>query len=812
MFKNQADKGLDIFFRCPSFTNAEESKKFGINFQHSFWVEQNSIAAESIEDGKIVDYLEFITYRNTEIFVSGLEDSTKKCQNKHISSSSLPSSSLSPDDFSMYAKGRVVNQAVGWDIFYCGKEDSPCHTVNYAITHLISVPFTTKQIEQHKSLHLLSFAPNLRASREENDGKQFTLHIIGMPAVYNFVTWNSLLVDGDTDDACLLLESSKQEASEKETIKQLDETRKDCDKINFHVTIKGMCMLCNTKVKIGSDLPVNCLFFINDESNFSVENCHISSVNEWATMPTVFKIQTGTLLCSLMSIDKVLFGSYSFFIDCSELDDESKVNVRLNLCILSNITVPERNSLIAFSIKGQNISANNENQHIFESSSFSLSKSSSNLNQIPQANSSSSLSPNTSQSAADSSTPLHIPLQFISTNISLSSQMPGNSLFLTANGRSCVEIRGCNFLFMNAPSSAEEAQERTEYAVCQWNCSFISFCDCTAYVRNTTFRTRLAGAIYAENSYLLIDVASLKENSAGLTEFPSVAHNIICHRKGSKKEGKGVIELVSSDGSSANSEFDVQRGENRQLNHYGQHEVKSDEEMPDNFWIESNDCSLLGFPGAVISSLFTPLPENVSKVRNGEGFVVTITGKYLLNCYLAMVLLINQTNGGKATKELIEISSSTELTSNHEKAISAYFPKDAVEQRSGANVYVALKFSDEHALKADAMTIPLCLTEGKEPEKIDLIATIVSVVATAAIVCVGIAILLILLRRKRKKKMTSAERREKQSLLSSINSEFICVTTKRADNKTLTYTIYDYGTTTKSIDIPSDMQDPFFED
>ncbi|KAH7829636.1 uncharacterized protein MONOS_49 [Monocercomonoides exilis] len=822
VFKNQADEGIDIFFRCPSFNNMDEAEKFGIDFQHPFWVEQNSIAAQSSEDGKIVDYLVFATYRNPVIYVCQKEYQMKKHEDDISSSfSSFSSSSSYSSDYSSKCSNRdFFEQTGGWDIFFCGKKDRPCCSVNYALTHLesSSAEFeasTTSSIPQEEHRFYYHNSDTVQsASINGDEDEQLTLRVIGEPAVYNFITWDSLFVEGETDNAGLRFVFSWTKENENESFRKLSEKREANEEDDPFVTIKGMCAIKGTDLKVSDDIGSAYLFLVSEESSLTVKKCTITSVKQLATIPTVFKIVSGTLSCDAMCLTEVLFYGNAFFIDCLGIEDESKVNVQLKNCTLKNITVYDHKSLIVFSVKQKSSGVNNESQYISESSSFSSSASSSNLNQIPRTNfSSSSLSPNISQRAAHSSIPLRVPLQFISSNISLNSHNPENGLFLAASGCSCVEIEDCSFLFVEAQTLTKNALKEHADNICVWNTSFLCFVSCSAYVRNTRFRTKLVGAVYTEDSYLSIDVQSLKGNSVGLTDFPSVAHNVVCKSEESKKEeGKGVIELVNNAGSSTNSEFSSKSGKNRRLNINNRINEESNEEFPNNFWIENKNCSLIGFPGDLMSSLFTPLPENVSKAKNGEEVEVTMTGKCLLNCYLIMRIMTNYSSGGKVSTELMEMAMTDGLHSSSEYAISANFPKVFGEQLSWADVYVTLKFSNEHALKAGAMTFPLCLTERKEPDKIDETTTIIIIVVAAVVVGVGFIVILLFVRRRWKKKMLLAENEERQDLLGSINADLSGMKSKGKENTMRSSNTYDYGTYDKSIDVPSDMQEPFLED
>ncbi|KAH7816476.1 uncharacterized protein MONOS_9788 [Monocercomonoides exilis] len=805
LFQNKANIGRDIFIRCPSISDKGESQKFGVNFNHSLWNEKNSIGAESEKEGKVVDYLEFITYRNSVIYVSGMEDSTKKFRSELLSSSasclSCTSLRCMNDEYSK-DKG-------GWDIFFCGSKDDPCRTVNYAMTHLStfsSSPSTTQ--EAHDSSGNNSYFERRIRSLEKEE-EQPSLHIIGEVYLINSVTWISIIIEGDTEGAGLKLESIWNEVNREEGIKQQAKLREGSRTTDYHVAIKGNCKMNNTNVKINADLPVSCLFLINDESAFEIERCAISSAKQETTSPTFLKIETGTLLCVLLSLSKVLFYRGSFFIDCSGIDEKSKVRVELKDCCFKEIKVSDQKSLIVFSIKEQNFIENNENQHTFEhsSSSSSLSSIPSDIPSFQHNISLSSLPSRISTCIRNSSIPVNISLQLIRTNISLSSRSAGKGFFLAASGCSAVHIQDCCFFYVDLASSANDKQKNTENAICMWDSSFVSFVNSSVDMQNTTFRTKLVGAIDSKNSYLSIDVASMKGNSIELDGFPSVAHNIICRSDETKKEGKGVIELVNDAGSSIYSKHSA-KSEKRRIFE------ETYEELPDNFWIENNNCSLTGFPNDLMSCLFTPLPENVSKMIVGEGCEVQLTGKYLFNCYLMMRILANKTSGGKVLTELTEIAVTENLSSSSENAISAFFSRDVVERSNGAEVFAVLKFFDDRSLMKEQETYPLRVSDGKDLGRADNASTVMIIVVSTVIPTVGIGfiILLLFVRKKWKEKRRIAEYNENENLLNSINSDFSEITANKRENPRYLNFVNDYGTLAKLIDIPSDSQEPYLED
>ncbi|KAH7824626.1 uncharacterized protein MONOS_3325 [Monocercomonoides exilis] len=810
LFENKANTGNDIFFRCTSIINKDESKKFGINFHHPLWREQNSIVAESEEDGEIVDYLEFAAYRNSIIYVSGYDSLAKNCRTEQTSTFSSHSSS----NFSQCINDGYEKQESGWDIFFCGSEDDPCRTVNYAMTHLTSPTSSISQKVQNSYQSIPDFIRKMQIFGEEDKDEHLTLHIVGEPSIFNSVMWNSLSVEGEADRAGLLFEKSEQEVNKRQGIKQKSKLCKCNEQMDVHVVIKGNCRMNNTNIKITANLPVSCLFLIDDEGTFEIERCTISSLNELMIIPTIFKIEAGTLLCTLMNLNKVQFRSESFFIDCFELVDESKVNVQLNECSLNNITVNDQKSLILFSTKEKSffkISAHNrftESTSLFTTTSFS-----SNISSHNQALSSSHSNLNTSSHDEKSSIPLHVPLKFVNTSVSFNSHVSGKGFFLATNRCSYVEIAGCSFLYVNVSSSTDNMQKDDANDICFWSSSFLSFVDSLAYVRNTTFRTKLEGAIYSENSYLSIDVGSMKGNSIELEAFPSVAHNIKCKiGEAQENDDKGTIELLKGAGSSTNLEYKVRSIKSGLRTQNEQREEEINEEFPDNFWIENDNCSLVGFPSDMMSSLFTPHPVNVSSAKSGERYEVTLKGKYLLNCNLLMVLLANQTNAGKFTDELVEIAVADKLNSGNENAVSAIFPLDAMERADGSDVYVVLKFSTESAFNKDLTTVPLRVSEGNNSGVVDDTMMIIIIAVSAVVVGVGFAVALLFVRRRWRKKMLLTEYEEKKSLLSSINSDFQGWMRIKEENTAISSNIYDYGTTTKQIDIPSDSQEPFLEE
>ncbi|KAH7827423.1 uncharacterized protein MONOS_6510 [Monocercomonoides exilis] len=801
MFENKANTGNDIFFRCTSIINKDELKKFGINFRHPLWKEQNSIIAESEQDGKMVDYLEFAAYRNSIIYVSGYDSLAKNCRTEQTSTFSSHSSS----NFSQCINDVHEKQESGWDIFFCGSEDDPCCTVNYAMTHLTSPTSSISQKVLNSSQRVPDFIRKMQIFGEEDKDEHLTLRIVGEPSIFDSVTWKSLSVEGEADGAGLLFEKNGQEANKRRGIKQKSKLSECNEQMDVHVVIKGKCKMNNANAKISSDLPESCLFLIDDEGTFEIERCTISSLNELMIIPTIFKIEAGTLLCTLMNLNKVLFKSESFFIDCSELVDESKVNVQLNECSLNNLTVNDQNSMILFSAKEKSSYESSAHNHFIESTSlFTTTSYSSNISSIHQALSSSHSNLNNSSHDEKSSIPLHVPLKFVNTNVSFNSHISGKGFFLAANRCSYVEIAGCSFLYVNVSSSTDNMQKDDSNDICFWSSSFLSFVDSLAYVRNTTFRTKLEGAIYSENSYLSIDVGSMKGNSVELTEFPSVAHNIICKNDDSE-EGKGVIELVNDTGSSIYSKPTAKNGKSRIFK-------ESNEELSENFWIENNNCSLVGFPSNMMSSLFTPQPVNVSSAKSGERYEVTLKGKYLLNCNLLMVLLANQTNAGKFTDELVEIAVADKLNSGNENAVSAIFPLDAMERADGSDVYVVLKFSTERAFNKDLTTVPLRVNEGNNSGVVDDTMMIIIIAVSSAVVGVGFAVALFFVRRRWRKKMLLTEYEEKRSLLTSINADIQGWMRRKEENTAISSNISDYGTTTKQIDIPSDSQEPFLEE
>eukprot|EP00770_Monocercomonoides_exilis_P014082 MONOS_14029.1-p1 / transcript=MONOS_14029.1 / gene=MONOS_14029 / organism=Monocercomonoides_exilis_PA203 / gene_product=unspecified product / transcript_product=unspecified product / location=Mono_scaffold00924:13247-19108(+) / protein_length=1954 / sequence_SO=supercontig / SO=protein_coding / is_pseudo=false len=793
VFKNKANIGRDIFIKCPNISNKKESEKFGINFRHPLWKVQNSIEAESEEEGKVVDYLAFIAYRNTTIYVSGYDSSAKNCRTEKTSTFSSHSSGNN----SLCLNDGYVKQESGWDIFFCGSKDDPCSTVNYAMTHLTSPTPSISQKVLIPSQRIPDFIRKKQIFGDEDKDEHLTLRIVGEPSIFDSVTWKSLSVEGEADGAGLLFEKIGQKANSRQGIKQKANLFEDNEPMDDHVIIKGNCKMNNTNVKISADLPMNCLFFIDDAGTLEVERCAISSLNELMIIPTIFKIEAGTLLCTLMKLNKVLFRSESFFIDCSELVDESKVNVQLNKCSLNNITVNDQKSLILFSATEKSSYESSADKYYSKPTSLLTSDPfSSNLSSLDRAISYSLFYSHFSQS---------ISIQLIDTNISLGSKEPESGFFLSMNGFGNVLIQNCCFLFEKALSLVDNVQKNEANTICTWTSSFVSFIGCSVFVRNTTFRTKQVGAINSENSYLSIDPESLKGNSVELNEFPSVAHNIICKNDDSKEERKGIIELVSSARSSFNSKHAAKNGKSRIFD-------ESNEELPENFWIESNNCSLVGFPDELMASLFTPLPSNVSKAKSGEGYEVTLTGKYLLNCNLLMVLLANQTNAGKFTDELEEIAATDKLSCGNENAVSAIFPLDAVERGDGSDVYVVLKFSTERAFNKDLTTFPLRVSEGNYSSAIDDTMMIIIIAVSAVVVGVGFAVALYFMRKRWRKKMLLTEYEEKKSLLTSINADFQGWMRRKEENTAISSNISDYGTTTKQIDIPSDSQDPFLEE
>ncbi|KAH7832427.1 uncharacterized protein MONOS_4608 [Monocercomonoides exilis] len=791
LFENKANTGSDIFFRCASIMNKDESKKFGINFHHPLWREQNSIAAESEKDGKTVDFLEFLTFRNAVVYVSGFDAPAKKYQTGTISSSSSSSFWHSSNDNSLNSNRRAAEQVEGWDIFFCGDEDNPCHTVNYAMAHL-------------------SYQPS------EDEDEQLTIRVIGNPSLYFSVTWKSLLVEGETEDAGLQLDYIQHSANEQNALGRTYVRREGDGPIDAHIVIEGKCVLNKTNVKVSADLPASCLFFISNEGTFVVEKCTVTSAKELTAIPTVFKIESGTLSCYFVCLNEVLFYGSTCFIDCSQLEDERKVNVRLKECSVNNITVNDRKSLIVFSVKEKKACESSAHQHFTESTSLSTSTSSfisSSISSLPQTSSSSHSNLNTSSHNEKSSIPLRVPLQFIDTNVSLTSHIPRKGFFLDASGCSCAEITGCSFLYVNAHSSTDYMQKDNSNDICFWSSSFLSFVDSFAYVRNASFRTKLEGAIYSENSYLSIDPESLKGNSVELEAFPSVAHNIICKSDTSQEnDDKGTIELVKGTGSSINFESKIESKKSSIDAQSSRREEKINEELPDNFWIENDNCLLVGFPSDMMSSMLTPRTENASLTKIGEVYEVTLTGKCLVHCFFSMVILVYRTINGNSTSELLESKLTTNLDCSFENTITGYFPKDIFERSDGAAVYAALTFSDLRSLNKNMTTVPLLICEGKETEEFNERTMITIVVTCTVSAAIAFAVILLLVRRHWKKKVLVDEFKEKQSLLSSINSSIPGKMEKGKDGSVYSSNAYDYGTTTKPIDVPLDMQEPFLED
>ncbi|KAH7832270.1 uncharacterized protein MONOS_12155 [Monocercomonoides exilis] len=791
LFENKANTGSDIFFRCASIMNKDESKKFGINFHYPLWREQNSIAAESEEDGKTVDYLVFVAYRNVVVYVSGFDVPAKKHQTGTISSSSLSSFWHSSNDNSLNSYRKAAEQVEGWDIFFCGDEDNPCHTVNYAMAHL-------------------SYQPS------EDEDEQLTIRVIGEPSLYFSVTWKSLLVEGRTEDAGLLLDYKSHLANEQNAFGRTDGQREGDELIDTHVVIEGKCMLNKTNVKVSADLPVNYLFFISNEGTFVVEKCTVASAKKQASMPTVFKIESGSLSCYFVRLDEVLFNGSTCFIDCSQLEDERKANVRLKNCSLTNIKQNDKKSLVLYSLKEKRAYESSAHQHFTESTSLLVTTSSSissNISSLPQTSSSSHSNLNTSPHDEKSSIPLRVPLQFIGTNVSLTSRMLINGFFLTASGCSCAEITGCSFLYVSASSSADNMQKDNYMVICFWSTSFLNFVDCSVYVRNTKFRTKLEGAIYSENSYLSIDPESLKGNSVELEAFPSVAHNIICKSDTSQEnDDKGTIELVKGTGSSTIFESKVRSMKPGIRTQNGLREEKINEELPDNFWIANTNCTLVGFPSDMMSSMLTPRTENASLTKIGEVYEVTLTGKCLVHCFFSMVILVYRTINGNSTSELLESKLTTNLDCSFENTITGYFPKDIFERSDGAAVYAALTFSDLRSLNKNMTTVPLLICEGKETEEFNERTMIIIIVTSSVFAAIAFAVILLLVRRLWKKKVLVDEFKEKQSLLSSINSSIPGKMERGKDGSVYSSYVYDYGTTTKPIDVPLDMQEPFLED
>ncbi|KAH7819454.1 uncharacterized protein MONOS_7133 [Monocercomonoides exilis] len=211
-----ANIGLDIFIRCPNVSNKKELEKFSINFYHPLWKEQNSIEAESEEEGKVVDYLEFLTYRNSIIYVSGYDSSEKNCRTEQTSTFSSHSSSNN----SQRINDGYVKQESGWDIFNCGSKDNPCRTVSYAMTHLTSPTPSISQKVLNPSQYVPDFIRKMQIFGEEDKDEHLTLRIIGEPSIFSSVTWNSLSVEGEADIAGLLFEKSEQEANSRQGIEQ----------------------------------------------------------------------------------------------------------------------------------------------------------------------------------------------------------------------------------------------------------------------------------------------------------------------------------------------------------------------------------------------------------------------------------------------------------------------------------------------------------------------------------------------------------------------------------------------------------------
>ncbi|KAH7828563.1 uncharacterized protein MONOS_4954 [Monocercomonoides exilis] len=214
----------------------------------------------------------------------------------------------------------------------------------------------------------------------------------------------------------------------------------------------------------------------------------------------------------------------------------------------------------------------------------------------------------------------------------------------------------------------------------------------------------------------------------------------------------------------------------------------------------------------MMSSLFTPQPVNVSKVKSREGYEVTLTGKCLLNCNLLMVLLANQTNAGKFTDEFAEIAVADKLNCSNENAVCAIFPFDAMERADGSDVYVVLKFSTKNAFNKDLTTVPLCVSEGNNSGVVEDTMIIIIIAVSTVVVGVGFAVALFFMRRRWRKNMLLTECEERKSLLTSINSDFQRGMRRKEENANISGYVSDYGTTTKQIDIPSDSQEPFQEE
>ncbi|KAH7817249.1 uncharacterized protein MONOS_3725 [Monocercomonoides exilis] len=458
---NKARVGRDVFVKCFSISKQISEEQFDLDFREPPYDRFNAIWGVDetlpIEDVDLIPLI--VVYRSELIFVCGVNDE-------------------------------------GNDAKPCGNSTTPCKSLSYGLSHIISSAYSQLLIDR------------------ECD--------ISQTCTANSVTVKSL---NPATHAVVHLRTEISESQRSECILESVETVKfECVSFLFQhgfvSTLKSIFTQTN-----GSFVVASCLFSCADnsiclsQSLFTIESGSFdlsrTSVKHINASQELFELRS-SCFAQLQSVE---FGELT--LGSSLIDACEGSNLIIKEINTSDITI-ENSSLI--SVEERSISKMNEEN--LESSIMIIH---SNVSGIKRR----------TQGACSLSFPSSFPTLCQISNCSFSNHTSSsaNAQILELSNSIYIESSILEGYQKDIASIGNSAIED----VCHWNGSLIYLASCTSYMKDTKVANSSKGGISVSKGRLTIEMGMFEGNNPSVERYPSARRNIICD------EG-GVVDVMSLKG------------------------------------------------------------------------------------------------------------------------------------------------------------------------------------------------------------------------------------------------------------------------
>ncbi|KAH7829650.1 uncharacterized protein MONOS_62 [Monocercomonoides exilis] len=457
---NKAHVGRDVFVKCFSITKQISEEQFDLDFREPPYCRLNAIwgidETLPIEDVDLIPLI--VVYRSELIFVCGVNDE-------------------------------------GNDAEQCGNSTTPCKSLNYGLSHIISSTFS----------HLLIY-------RECEILKGCTANRVSIKSL-NPVTYAVVHLRTEISESQILeclLESV--ETVKFEYISFLFQN-------GFISTLESIFTQTN-----GSLVVSSCLFSSADQnmcinqSLFTIVSGSFdmsrTSVKHMITSRPLFELRSSCI----GQLQAVEFGELT--LGSSLIDACEGSNLIIKEINTSDITI-ENSSLI--SVEERTISKMNEEN--LESSFLIIHSNVSGIRRI------------TPSACSLSSSSFSVFYQISNCSFANQTSTSSNAQILELSNNVSIEssiFEGCQNDTTFIGNSAIED-------VCHWNGSIICLTSCTSYMKDTTVANSSKGGISVSKGRLTIEMGMFEGNNPSIERYPSARRNIICD------EG-GIVDVMSFKG------------------------------------------------------------------------------------------------------------------------------------------------------------------------------------------------------------------------------------------------------------------------